>query len=92
MIYLRQTGDYVVRLQIKGTIAVGSTQATAAGYCLSEPIPFPAYLKAVWAAEANPGTGGGTESVDLQYSATTAASGLATLVSTGTLFSFATTS
>lgn len=89
MIYLRQTGDYVVRLQIKGALATTS-------YALSEPIPFPAYLKAVWCIESLndgvSGTGtGGTESLDLEYSATAAGSGLASLVSTGTLFSFATT-
>ena len=81
MIYLKNQGDYVVKLQIKGTLATTS-------YAYSEPIPFASYLKAVWAAESTPGTTG-TESVDLQYSATTAASGLASLCSTGTLFSFA---
>ena len=81
MIYLKNQGDYVVKLQIKGTLATSS-------YAYSEPIPFASYLKAVWAAESTPGTTG-TESVDLQYSATTAASGLASLCSTGTLFSFA---
>ena len=83
MIYLKNQGDYVVKLQIKGTLATTS-------YAYSEPIPFASYLKAVWAAESTPGTTG-TESVDLQYSATTAASGLASLCSTGTLFSFAST-
>ena len=82
MIYLKNQGDYVVKLQIKGTLATSS-------YAYSEPIPFASYLKAVWAAESTPGTTG-TESLDLQYSATTAASGLASLCSTGTLFSFAT--
>ena len=81
MIYLKNQGDYVVKLQIKGTLATSS-------YAYSEPLPFASYLKAVWAAESTPGTTG-TESVDLQYSATTAASGLASLCSTGTLFSFA---
>ena len=81
MIYLKNAGDYVVKLQIKGTLATSS-------YAYSEPLPFASYLKAVWAAESTPGTTG-TESVDLQYSATTAASGLASLCSTGTLFSFA---
>ena len=80
MIYLKNQGDYVVKLQIKGTLATSS-------YAYSEPIPFASYLKAVWAAESTPGTTG-TESLDLQYSATTAASGLASLCSTGTLFSF----
>ena len=81
MIYLKNQGDYVVKLQIKGALATSS-------YAYSEPLPFASYLKAVWAAESTPGTTG-TESVDLQYSATTAASGLASLCSTGTLFSFA---
>ena len=81
MIYLKNQGDYVVKLQIKSTLATTS-------YAYSEPIPFASYLKAVWAAESTPGTTG-TESLDLQYSATTAASGLASLCSTGTLFSFA---
>lgn len=93
MIYLKNTGDYVVKLQIKGLLAANTigTTTTAAGYALSEPIPFASYLKAVWAAESTPGTTG-TESVDLVYSATTAATGCASLCSTGTLFSFATTS
>ena len=81
MIYLKNHGDYVVKLQIKGGLATSS-------YAYSEPIPFASYLRAVWAAESTPGTTG-TESLDLQYSATTAASGLASLCSTGTLFSFA---
>ena len=81
MIYLKNQGDYVVKLQIKGVLATSS-------YAYSEPIPFASYLKAVWAAESTPGTTG-TESLDLQYSATTAASGLASLCSSGVLFSFA---
>jgi hypothetical protein len=83
MIYLRNTGDYVIKLQVKGLL-------TNASYAYSEPIPFPSYLKAVWAIESTAGTTG-VESVDLKYSATAAASGLATLVSSGTLFSFAST-
>lgn len=86
MIYLKNTGDYVVKLQIKGTLAASG----AGSYAYSEPIPFASYLKAVWAQEATPGTNG-TESVDLEYSASAAASGLGTLVSSGTLFSFAST-
>jgi hypothetical protein len=81
MIYLKNTGDYVIKLQIKGTL-------TTSSYAYSEPIPFTSYLKAVWAAESTPGTTG-TESLDLEYSTTTAASGLATLCSSGVLFSFA---
>ena len=85
MIYLRNTGDYVIKLQITYPT---TTVLTTSMHAYSEPIPFPSYLKAVWAAEETPGTNG-TESLDLQYSATTAASGLSSLCSTGTLFSFA---
>jgi hypothetical protein len=67
-----------------------ATVLTTSMHAYSEPIPFNSYLKAVWCEEATAGTGG-TESLDLQYSATAAASGLASLVSSGTLFSFATT-
>jgi len=85
MIYLRNTGDYVVKLQISYPT---ETLLTTTMHAYSEPIPFPGYLKAVWCVEETPGTNG-TESLDLQYSSTGLVSGLASLVSTGTLFSFA---
>ena len=84
MINLRNQGDYQVVLQIHGTLTAspGLTQATIvepiatfstlASYGYSEPIPFNAAVKSVWAYERIPGTGttstsGGGDGVDLFY-------------------------
>jgi hypothetical protein len=79
MIYLRNEGDYVVHLKIKGLLSTSGAQS----YDFSEPMPFPGFIKAVWAYENTAGTTG-TESVDLTKNGSS-------LVSSGTLFSFATT-
>lgn len=80
MIYLRNEGDYVVHMKIKGLVSTSGAQS----YDFSEPMPFAGFIKAVWAYENTAGTTG-TESVDLTKNGST-------LVSAGTLFSFATTS
>jgi hypothetical protein len=81
MIHIRNVGDFPIVMKIKGTL-------TTTSYDYSQPLPFTGVIKAVWAYEATPGTGG-TESVDLVLGSSVA--GNATLVSSGTLFSFATT-
>lgn len=80
MIYLRNEGDYVVKMKIKGLLSTSGAQS----YDFSEPMPFAGYIKAVWAYENTAGTTG-TESVDLTKNGSS-------LVSSGTLFTFATTS
>jgi hypothetical protein len=79
MIYLRNDGDYIVKMKIKGLLSTTGAQS----YDFSEPMPFAGYIKAVWAYENTAGTTG-TESVDLTKNGSS-------LVSAGTLFSFATT-
>ncbi len=84
MINLRNQGDYQVVLQIRGTLTAspGLTQAaivepratfsTLGSYGYSEPIPFNAAVKSVWAYERIPSTGttstsGNADAVDLLY-------------------------
>ena len=84
MINLRNQGNYEVVLQIHGTLTAspGLTQATIvepiatfstlASYGYSEPIPFNAAVKSVWAYERIPSTGttstsGNADAVDLFY-------------------------
>ena len=84
MINLRNQGNYEVVLQIHGTLTAspGLTQATiiepiatfstCGSYAYSEPLPFNAAVKSVWAYERIPGTGttstsGGGDGVDLFY-------------------------
>jgi len=92
MINLRNQGEFPIVLQIKGTLTTTSTNAQS--YCYSQPIPFNATLGAVWAIENRPGSSAaGTpgDCIDLQYSAnsTTSTATPATLLSSGVMFNFA---
>jgi len=84
MINLRNEGDFCIPIQIHGTLTAspGLTQATIiepiatfstlASYGFSQPIPFNAIIKSVWAYERIPSTGttstsGNADAVDLFY-------------------------
>lgn len=87
MINLRNEGDFPITLQILGTLTTspGLTQATIVhqapvtsttlfygSYAFSQPIPFNAIIKSVWAYERIPSTGttstsGNADGVDLFY-------------------------
>ena len=91
MINLRNQGEFPIVLQIKGTLTTTSTNAQS--YAISQPIPFNSTLGAVWAIEATPGAsaaGTAGDCIDLLYCAdsTTATATAQTLVSSGVMFNF----
>jgi hypothetical protein len=91
MINLRNLGEFPIVLQIKGTLTTTANNAQA--YAISQPLPFNATLGAVWAMEARPGSSAaGTpgDVIDLQYlAATTTATLSTTLLTSGAMFNFA---
>jgi hypothetical protein len=91
MINLRNLGEFPITLQIKGTLTTTANNAQA--YAISQPLPFNATLGAVWAMEARPGSSAaGTpgDCIDLQYlPASTTVTQAATLLTSGVMFNFA---
>ena len=92
MIYLRNQGEFPIVMQIKGTLTTTSTNAQS--YAISQIIPFAANLGSVWAVEASAGgSAAGTpgDCIDLQYcaDATTGTATPLTMVSSGVMFNFA---
>lgn len=79
MIKLRNEGEYYVILKAPGAQAVSANDAAA-----SEPLPFAGVIKAVYAKLGTAGTTS-TQLTDLQKNH-------ATLLSSGSMFSFASTS
>lgn len=80
MIKLRNQGDYVLTLRSPGT----QTTNSGADVDCSAPVPFPCIIKAVYAILGTAGVTG-TQTTDLLVNGSS-------LVSSGTMFSFATTS
>jgi hypothetical protein len=92
MINLRNWGEFPIVMKIKGTLTTTATNVQS--YDFSQLIPFNATINAVWAYEGTPGSSAaGTpgDCIDLQYvaTATTSTAVAATLVSSGVMFNFA---
>ena len=95
MINLRNWGEFPIVMKIKGTLT--TTAGNAQSYDYSQPIPFNGTINSVWAYENSPGSSAaGTpgDCIDLLYSTgastnTSSTSTPLTLLSSGVMFNFA---
>jgi hypothetical protein len=91
MINLRNLGEFPIAMKIKGTLT--TTAGNAQSYDFSQQIPFNATINAVWATELSPGNspaGTAGDCIDLLYSPdSTAVTAFSSLLSSGVMFNFA---